>query len=74
MEYPIYFSAKTTFVGRQRLTCQRPNLNYLTSTIYNMKRSSSSGEQSRGPGQSKLSQFFSKRQKESGKISGVDIN
>jgi hypothetical protein len=30
-----------------------------------MKRSSSAGEQSRGPGQSKLSQLFSKRQKES---------
>jgi hypothetical protein len=29
MEYPIYFSAKRTFVGRQRLTCQRPDLNYL---------------------------------------------
>jgi hypothetical protein len=26
MEYPIYFSAKITFVGRQRLTCQRPDL------------------------------------------------
>ena len=29
MEYPIYFSAKTTCVGRQRLTCQKPDLNYL---------------------------------------------
>jgi hypothetical protein len=32
-EYPIYFSAKTTFVGRQRLTCQRPDLNYLAELI-----------------------------------------
>jgi hypothetical protein len=60
MEYPIYFSAKTTFVGRQRLTCQR--------------RSSSSGEQSRGTGQSKLSQLFSKRQKESIKDPSVELS
>jgi hypothetical protein len=33
MEYPIYFSAKTTFVGRQRLTCQKPDLNYLAELI-----------------------------------------
>jgi hypothetical protein len=26
-------SAKTTFVGRQRLTCQRPDLNYLAELI-----------------------------------------
>ena len=39
-----------------------------------MKRSSSSGEQSRGPGQSKLSQFFSKRQKESIEDSSVELS
>jgi hypothetical protein len=33
MEYPIYFSAKTTFVGRQRLTCQRLDLNYWAEVI-----------------------------------------
>jgi hypothetical protein len=33
MEYFIYFSAKTTFVGRQRLTCQRLDLNYLAELI-----------------------------------------
>ena len=39
-----------------------------------MKRSSSSGEQSRGPGQSKLSQFFSKRQKESIEDPSVELS
>ena len=39
-----------------------------------MKRSSSSGEQSRGPRQSKLSQFFSKRQKESIEDPSVELS
>ena len=39
-----------------------------------MKRSSSSGEQSRGPGQSKLSQLFSKRQKESIEDPSVELS
>jgi hypothetical protein len=39
-----------------------------------MKRSSSSGEQSRGPGKSKLSQFYSKRQKESIEDPSVELS
>ena len=39
-----------------------------------MKRSSSSGEQSRGPGQSKLSKFFSKWQKESIEDPSVELS
>jgi hypothetical protein len=30
---PFIFQQKTTFVGRQRLTCQRPDLNYLAELI-----------------------------------------
>jgi hypothetical protein len=39
-----------------------------------MKRSSSSGEQSRGLGQRKLSQFFSERQKESIEDPSVELS
>ena len=39
-----------------------------------MKRSSSSGEQSRGPGQSKLSQFFFERKKESIEDLSVELS